>query len=325
MTDAGNTAATVTGKGSVSFTNNTTFSAGSTVETGAALKFGSGTAAAEIRTGNETSPAVVAGTLSYAAESGLSVSEGTLANTRVSMNEDSRLTAGNVAMDAGSSITGGALVVDGLSIALEGGVTSTDTLMVNTVLISSSQEELTIRLDHEARVLSLECTSLNDVTVTGSALMFDFSAFGEWASILEYEYLCLDFSAAGADLSGVSDISVVYGDQVYEGYRAAAEESRSGIAIRAAPFTLRSEPRMRRNRLWLPWGWWLCPRASCAAAGHKETCFSPALPCGAQEKRMMCGCFFFDLKNECPILFQRVKNGLNSRIWAYPKGKPDQM
>ena len=230
MTDAGNTAATVTGKGSVAFTNNTTFSAGSTVETGAALKFGSGTAAAEIRTGNETSPTVVAGTLSYAAESGLSVSEGTLANTRVSMNEDSRLTAGNVAMDAGSSITGGALVVDGLSIALEGGVTSTDTLMVNTVLISSSQEELTIRLDHEARVLSLECTSLNDVTVTGSALMFDFSAFGEWASILEYEYLCLDFSAAGADLSGVSDISVVYGDQVYEGYRAAAEESRSGIS-----------------------------------------------------------------------------------------------
>lgn len=229
MTDAGNTAAAITGKGSVAFTNNTTFSAGSTVEAGAALKFGSGTATAEIRTGNGTSPAVVAGTLSYAAESGLSVSEGTLANTRVSMNENSRFTAGNVAMDAGSSITGGALVVDRLSIAMESGVTSTDTLMVNTVLISSSQEELTIRLDHEARVLSLECTSLNDVTVTGSALMFDFSAFGEWADILEYEYLCLDFSAAGADLSGVSDISAVYGDQIYEGYRAATVEGRSGV------------------------------------------------------------------------------------------------
>lgn len=230
ITDAGNTAAAVTGKGSVAFTNNTTFSAGSTVEAGAALKFGSGTAAAEIRTGNGTSPAVVAGTLSYAAGPGLSVSEGTLANTRVSMNQDSRLTAGNVAMDAGSSITGGALAVDGLSIAVESGVTSTDTLMVNTVLISSSQEELTVRLDHDARVLSLECTSLNDVTVTGSALMFDFSAFGEWASILEYEYLCLDFSAAGADLSGVSDISAVHGDQVYEGYRAATVASRSGVS-----------------------------------------------------------------------------------------------
>ncbi|WP_300793597.1 hypothetical protein, partial [uncultured Akkermansia sp.] len=230
ITDAGNTAAAVTGKGSVAFTNNTTFSAGSTVEAGAALRFGSGTAAAEIRTGDGASPAVVAGTLSYAAGPGLSVSEGTLANTRVSMNQDSRLTAGNVAMDAGSSITGGALAVDGLSIAVESGVTSTDTLMVNTVLISSSQEELTVRLDHDARVLSLECTSLNDVTVTGSALMFDFSAFGEWASILEYEYLCLDFSAASADLSGVSDISVVYGDQVYEGYRAATVASRSGVS-----------------------------------------------------------------------------------------------
>lgn len=230
MTDAGNTMAAVTGKGSVAFTNNTTFSAGSTVEAGAALKFGSGTATAEIRTGNENSPAVVAGTVSYAAGAGLSVSEGTLSNTKVNMNEDSRLTASGVAMDASSSITGGALVVDGLSIALEGGVTSTDTLMVNTVLLSSSsQEELTIRLDHEARVLSLECISLNDVTVTGSTLMFDFSAFGEWESILEYEYLCLDFSSAGADLSGVSDISVVNGNQVYEGLRLAPVESRSGV------------------------------------------------------------------------------------------------
>lgn len=230
MTDAGNTMAAVTGKGSVAFTNNTTFSAGSTVEAGAALKFGSGTATAEIRTGNENSPAVVAGTVSYAAGAGLSVSEGTLSNTKVNMNEDSRLTASGVAMDASSSITGGALVVDGLSIALEGGVTSTDTLMVNTVLLSSSsQEELTIRLDHEARVLSLECISLNDVTVTGSTLMFDFSAFGEWESILEYEYLCLDFSSAGADLSGVSGISVVNGNQVYEGLRLAPVESRSGV------------------------------------------------------------------------------------------------
>lgn len=230
MTDAGNTMAAVTGKGSVAFTNNTTFSAGSTVEAGAALKFGSGTATAEIRTENENSPAVVAGTVSYAAGAGLSVSEGTLSNTKVNMNEDSRLTASGVAMDASSSITGGALVVDGLSIALEGGVTSTDTLMVNTVLLSSSsQEELTIRLDHEARVLSLECISLNDVTVTGSTLMFDFSAFGEWESILEYEYLCLDFSSAGADLSGVSDISVVNGNQVYEGLRLAPVESRSGV------------------------------------------------------------------------------------------------
>ncbi len=230
MTDAGNTMAAVTGKGSVAFTNNTTFSAGSTVEAGAALKFGSGTATAEIRTGNENSPAVVAGTVSYAAGAGFSVSEGTLSNTKVNMNEDSRLTASGVAMDASSSITGGALVVDGLSIALEGGVTSTDTLMVNTVLLSSSsQEELTIRLDHEARVLSLECISLNDVTVTGSTLMFDFSAFGEWESILEYEYLCLDFSSAGADLSGVSDISVVNGNQVYEGFRMAPVESRSGV------------------------------------------------------------------------------------------------
>lgn len=230
MTDAGNTMAAVTGKGSVAFTNNTTFSAGSTVEAGAALKFGSGTATAEIRTGNENSPAVVAGTVSYAAGAGLSVSEGTLSNTKVNMNEDSRLTASGVAMDASSSITGGALVVDGLSIALEGGVTSTDTLMVNTVLLSSSsQEELTIRLDHEARVLSLECISLNDVTVTGSTLMFDFSAFGEWESILEYEYLCLDFSSAGADLSGVSDISVVNGNQVYEGLRLTPVESRSGV------------------------------------------------------------------------------------------------
>lgn len=230
LTDAGNTVAAVTGKGSVAFTNNTTFSAGSTVEAGAALKFGSGTATAEIRTGNENSPAVVAGTVSYAAGAGLSVSEGTLSNTKVNMNEGSRLTASGVAMDASSSITGGALVVDGLSIALEGGVTSTDTLMVNTVLLSSSsQEELTIRLDHEARVLSLECISLNDVTVTGSTLMFDFSAFGEWESILEYEYLCLDFSSAGADLSGVSDISVVNGNQVYEGFRMAPVESRSGV------------------------------------------------------------------------------------------------
>lgn len=230
MTDAGNTMAAVTGKGSVAFTNNTTFSAGSMVEAGAALKFGSGTATAEIRTGNENSPAVVAGTVSYASEAGISVSEGTLSNTKVNMNEDSRLTASGVAMDASSSITGGALVVDGLSIALESGVTSTDTLMVNTVLLSSSsQEELTIRLDHEARVLSLGCISLNDVTVTGSTLMFDFSAFGEWESILEYEYLCLDFSSAGADLSGVSDISVVNGNQVYEGFRMAPVESRSGV------------------------------------------------------------------------------------------------
>lgn len=230
MTDAGNTMAAVTGKGSVAFTNNTTFSAGSMVEAGAALKFGSGTATAEIRTGNENSPAVVAGTVSYVSEAGISVSEGTLSNTKVNMNEDSRLTASGVAMDASSSITGGALVVDGLSIALESGVTSTDTLMVNTVLLSSSsQEELTIRLDHEARVLSLGCISLNDVTVTGSTLMFDFSAFGEWESILEYEYLCLDFSSAGADLSGVSDISVVNGNQVYEGFRMAPVESRSGV------------------------------------------------------------------------------------------------
>lgn len=201
---------------------------GALIRTGGTLQFGSGNSSMTVSANSGT--ASINGKVSYGSD-GVSIFGATMQNAQWVLGATSNLTLANTSLDTASLISGVAgstLNISELSISMAGnGNSSTETLSAGTRLVSSHTDGVTKVLGADATVLSLDCLSLSDVIITGSGLTFDLSMSGLLENFMSYDYFCFDFNTSNVDLTGVSNISSLCGEYVFEGFWVDSELTRS--------------------------------------------------------------------------------------------------